>query len=241
MRVFAISDLHLGNDKPMTIFGDNWDGHWNKISLDWDSRVNDDDIVIVAGDLSWGLKFIDAMPDLEQISQRKGQKIFIKGNHDLWWTSIKKIRNSVATNMHFIQNDAIKINNLIFAGSRCWTVPEPVRKNSELYAELKSEFDDEKIFARETLRLRASLECAKKLADPGDIIIGITHFPPFNSTYSDSPLTSLFEEYKVSHVIYGHLHGTSSRAELTYVKNSICYYLTSCDKIGFKLIEIPVN
>ena len=55
MKIFAISDLHLSNscDKPMDIFGGNWEGYTDKIIENWKAKVSDDDIVLIAGDISW--------------------------------------------------------------------------------------------------------------------------------------------------------------------------------------------
>ena len=40
MNVYAIGDLHLSAtaDKPMAVFGGNWEGHFEKIKSDWYSR-----------------------------------------------------------------------------------------------------------------------------------------------------------------------------------------------------------
>lgn len=59
MRIFAISDLHLSFsvDKPMDIFGKQWDNHFEQIQKDWQSRVTNEDIVLVAGDISWAMSF----------------------------------------------------------------------------------------------------------------------------------------------------------------------------------------
>ena len=44
MKVFAISDLHLGTivDKPMDIFDDKWQDYWKKVETDWNNKVSDD-------------------------------------------------------------------------------------------------------------------------------------------------------------------------------------------------------
>ena len=56
MSLFAIGDLHLSlsADKPMDIFGDNWRGHTEKLRASF-SRLNDDDLTVLCGDLSWGM------------------------------------------------------------------------------------------------------------------------------------------------------------------------------------------
>ena len=45
MSIYVIADLHLSfsQDKPMDIFGDNWENHAEKIKQDWLAKVNDDD------------------------------------------------------------------------------------------------------------------------------------------------------------------------------------------------------
>ncbi|MHB2020158.1 MAG: metallophosphoesterase, partial [Candidatus Xenobia bacterium] len=84
MKVFAISDLHLSfaSDKPMDKFGEVWVRHWEKIEANWRHRVSEEDLVLVAGDHSWGLKLQDALPDLEFIARLPGRKVLSKGNHD---------------------------------------------------------------------------------------------------------------------------------------------------------------
>jgi len=46
----------------------------------------------------------EAMIDLDFIHQLPGRKIFVKGNHDYWWKSIRKL-NSLYEDMFFIQNN----------------------------------------------------------------------------------------------------------------------------------------
>ena len=62
MNVYAISDPHLSTvvNKPMTIFGEHWNNYWEIITEDWKSKVKDDDVVIVSGDISWGLNLDEA-------------------------------------------------------------------------------------------------------------------------------------------------------------------------------------
>ena len=45
MSVYVIGDLHLsfGADKPMDIFGDNWENHAEKIKQNWLEKVKEDD------------------------------------------------------------------------------------------------------------------------------------------------------------------------------------------------------
>ena len=233
MKVFAVSDPHLSftAEKPMSIFGAVWENHWEAIAADWLEKVGADDIVLLPGDISWGMTTDEARKDLETIGAMPGKKIYVKGNHDYWWRSLSKIRGILPEGSYCIQNDALKFGKFIFCGSRGWSVPE---------IGVKPDPNDEKLLRREQLRLELSLKAAEKLAtgDPREIKIGMMHFPPFDSRMSSTPFTDLFAKYGVKKVVYGHLHGQKCRAELRSVKNDVEYYLTSCDITGNKLVFI---
>ena len=95
MNVFSISDLHLSglSDKPMDVFGKGWENHFEKIKSDWRKKVlSDDDIVLIAGDVSWGTTLEEGLFDLEALKELKGRKVFVRGNHDFWWNGITKLR-----------------------------------------------------------------------------------------------------------------------------------------------------
>lgn len=231
MKIFSISDLHLSTvvDKPMNIFGENWDNYFEKIKKSWSEKVSEDDIVLICGDISWGMHLNEAIPDLEEISKLKGTKIMIKGNHDYWWQSISAIRKILPPKMYCIQNDAIKIGDYIFCGSRGWAVPEEDFKTEQ----------DKKIFDREMIRLELALKSAKILQKNDEKIVLMIHYPPFNSMCKNG-FTELFEKYGVKACIYGHIHGEKSRSIKLLEKNDIKYYLTSCDQVNNEVVEIEV-
>ena len=230
MKVFAISDLHLSinNPKPMDIFGPVWDNYVDDIIADWKAKVTEEDVVLLAGDLSWAMKLSEAEADIEVISELPGKKIIIRGNHDFWWESIKNVRSRLGENMFALQNDAIKIGNCVFAGTRGWMVPNGP------YAEGTH---NKKIFDREYLRLEMCLNAAKKLQKEGDKLICMIHYPPFNNKKENSTYTELIEKFGVDIVVYGHLHAIKT-FELAFVKNGVKYYLTSCDLLENKLTEV---
>ena len=62
MKVFAISDLHLSAEqgKTMDMFGTHWVGHFDKIKQDWHEKVSQDYLVLICGDISWGMKLSEA-------------------------------------------------------------------------------------------------------------------------------------------------------------------------------------
>ncbi len=232
MKIFAISDLHLSlnNPKPMDIFGPTWENYEKKIFSDWKDKVAENDIVLLAGDFSWAMRLEEVKPDLKLIEKLPGKKILIRGNHDYWWGSISAVRNILPENIVAIQNDAVKIGDIIFCGTRGWTVPEKGVFQSE---------EDEKIFKREVIRLELTLRQAKKLQTNNEKIVCMMHFPPFNFKKEESDFTRLIEEAGVQVVVFGHLHGLKNKQN-KFVVGGIDYFLTSCDMLENKLIEIDV-
>ena len=231
MKVFAISDLHLSinNPKPMDIFGPVWDNYLDKIEQSVNKNVGENDLLLIPGDISWAMKLEDAKSDLEYISTRlKGQKIILRGNHDYWWGSISMLRKILPGNILAIQNDAIRFDKVVICGTRGWVVPEYTHKTA----------NDEKIYNRELLRLELSLKNAERIKQPGDKLICMMHYPPFNSKYAESDFTKMLEKYGVDIVVYGHLHSQDTKHALVYKLNNIEYYLTSCDLVNNNVVHI---
>ena len=231
MNVFAISDFHLSinNPKPMNIFGPVWDGYLESIEKSWSENVGEEDIVLIAGDLSWAMNLEEAKSDIDYLDRFSGHKVLVKGNHDYWWKSITAVRASLPPKTYAVQNDAVRIGNKVICGSRLWATPEPNKQQSP---------EDKKIYDREVLRLRMSLEYAKKLMEEGDELYVMTHYPPFNSTFRSTPFTDVISEFAPKAVVYGHLHGSGSRAEKEVTIGGVKYYLTSCDLVGNRLIKV---
>lgn len=229
MKVFAIGDLHMSfsQEKPMDIFGESWENYLEEITEDWKKRVSDDDIVLLCGDLSWAMHLEDAIPDINYVAALPGIKVILKGNHDYWWQSIAKLREVLPENFYAIQNDAIKIGDYIICGSRGWTCPDGTETE-----------EDRKIFNREVLRLKMSLDSMEKLRTKDERVILMMHFPPFNVRREDNDITKLIFEHDIRTVIYGHLHGKESSRQRLITKGSTKFYLTSCDQVDNKLVEL---
>lgn len=230
MKIFAISDLHMSNanSKPMDIFGAKWVDYMDKIKADWISKVGDEDVVLIGGDISWAMDLPEALVDIFSLENLPGKKVIVRGNHDYWWKSISKVRAGLPKDFYALQNDGLKFGNVIVCGSRAWCV-----EGSPDFKE-----QDRKIYLREVERLRLALKSAEKIKQDGDEIYCLIHYPPFNVRREESFFTQLFESYGVKKVIYGHLHGKDSRADLKVVKNGVEYYLTSCDLVDNKLVLI---
>jgi len=229
MKIFTVSDLHLPGtmDKTMDMFGARWEGHFDKIKEDWLKKVTDDDIVLIAGDISWAMHLTQALPDLQAIGALPGKKILIRGNHDFWWSSVSRVREALPENMFVLQNDALKIGDFVFAGTRGW-----MESNLE---------EDKKIFAREQIRLELTLSAAQKLMDESSTLIMMLHYPPVINKTRFNQFVPKMEEFNVKYCIYGHLHGVNKSEAEIFENNNITYILSSCDMIDFSLREVIIK
>ena len=197
MRLFAIADPHLSraNPKPMDIFGGNWQGHPEVFFEGWRETVQEDDVVLIPGDISWAMRLEEALLDLQDIATLPGKKVLLRGNHDYWWASLSKIRKALPKDMYVIQNDALCLDGIVIAGTRGWVCPGSYEFNQE----------DQKIYEREVERLRLSLQAAKKLQ--GEKLVVMLHFPLTNVKLEPSGFTHLLLAAKPDAVVFGHIHG----------------------------------
>ena len=230
MHIYAVADLHLSgfSPKPMNIFGDHWTDHWSKIKESWHTKVTDDDLVLLPGDLSWGMRIEEAATDIDEICAMPGKKVIIKGNHDYWWSSLSKVQTLLSNNTYAIQNNSLSFGNYVIAGSRGWTCPGTNQYDPKT---------DEKLYVREAGRLELSLKHARKQA-PDTALIVMMHYPPSDSKGTPTMYTDLFEKYGAAHVIYGHLHSGSIRGALSGNIRGVHYTLVSCDATNFEVVKI---
>ena len=229
MKIYAISDLHLSlsQNKPMDIFGGAWEMYLDEIKKDWKNKVSDQDIVILAGDLSWAMKLDDFASDVTFFNDLPGKKIIVRGNHDYWWSSYTKVKAVLPNNFYALQNNAIKIENCVFCGTRGWNLP------SEEFSQ-----EDEKIYNREIIRLELALKSAREIMSQDDKLIVIMHYPPYNFKNTDNQFMQLLKLYKADIVVFGHIHQSKGKYRLQQQFDNIQFYLTSCDLLENKLVEI---
>lgn len=228
MNIYAVSDLHLSinNPKPMDIFGAVWDNYLDDIERSLDC-VGNDDLVLLAGDLSWAMTLDGAVADLEYIGRYNGKKVITRGNHDYWWKSISAVRAALPPDVYAIQNDCMRFDDVIVCGSRGWSVDD------------RSD-DGKKLYARELIRIEMSLAAMQKIRTDKDKVVFMLHYPPFNVRFENTPVTDLFEKYGVNAVVYGHLHGKNCYAKKFLLKNGVKYYLTSCDQVGNAAVKVEL-
>lgn len=226
--IYGISDLHLclSGNKPMEVFGDGWTGYLDKVRASW-QEISDDDVVLLAGDLSWAMHLEDARADFAFLSSLPGKKIITRGNHDYWWSSYNKVKLAIPPSVTAIQNNAVRIDGAVVCGSRGYLVPNA-----------SSTEDDVRIFNREMIRLEMALTEAHKLLQDDDRLIVMVHYPPFVGKFEPTPFTKLFNDYRVDTVVYGHIHGKNSFHRKYAIINGIEYILTSTDMVDHCLVPI---
>ncbi len=223
MSLFVIADLHLsfGTDKPMDIFP-GWADYTEILERNWRKLVSDEDTIVLAGDISWGMKIDECLPDFQFINSLPGKKIILKGNHDYWWSTKSKIDGFWAqnnlTSLNILNNNAYEADGKIICGTRGWLY------NSETV-------EDIKITNREVGRLQMSLKAGDGLQ--GEKIVFL-HYPP---VYDGMECRGILEEMKkagIKECYYGHIHGKHAAQKApTGEYDGIKMHLISCDYVKF--------
>lgn len=231
MRIFALSDLHLAisADKPMDIFGPSWENYIPKLKENWKNTITNDDLVLIAGDLSWAMKIEEFEKDLEFFNDLPGFKLFIKGNHDLWWKSVSAVRNLLPKNMFCLQYDSVRFDEgFVICGTRGWDLPNDEFTEHDHY-----------MYNKEILRLEMALSNAKSKMQEGDKLIVMMHYPPYSKTNKNNPFLDLINSYNVDAVVFGHIHTEFVLPIKEKIENTD-FYLTSCDILKNMPIEIKL-
>ena len=230
MAIYTIADLHLSfnTDKPMNIFGENWQNYEEKIKKDWEKKVKEEDLVVLPGDFSWAMYLDETEKDFEFINKLSGKKILLKGNHDYWWTTITSMRKYISeigfTNIDFLCNNSYEFENKIIAGTRGWTISD--------------EQEDIRLTNREVARLELSIKDGiSKYGDDKEIIV-FMHYPPVTRKNMNTDYVKLMKKYNVKRCFYGHLHSSSIQDAVEGVVDGIELKLVSSDGLNFELFKI---
>lgn len=224
MSLYAISDLHLslGTNKPMDVFG-GWNNYVERLRENWNNTVKNEDTVVIAGDISWAMKLEQTYKDFCFIESLPGKKIFLKGNHDYWWTTRKKIETYLKENkfnsISILFNSAEVVDKFVVCGTRGWSYDCSTQ-------------EDIKILNREVARLTTSIEQAQSFnLEP----IVFLHYPPVFFGYECSEIMSVLNKFNIKKCYYGHIHGKKiGKKAITGMYKGINFYMVSCDQLNFK-------
>lgn len=230
MAIYVIADLHLSfsQDKPMSIFGEKWEGHSQKIRDNWIAKVKQEDTVVLPGDFSWSMHLKDTYKDFEYLNALPGKKLLLKGNHDYWWMTVTSMRNYLKENkfenIDFIYNNSYLVENKIITGTRGWNLMDT--ENSS------------KMIKRENIRLKLAIEQGINQYGTDKEIIVFMHYPPITKNNQTSDFLNTLKQYNIKQCYYGHLHGKSHQDAIEGVVDEIKFTLVSADYLNFDLIKI---
>ena len=241
MALYTIADLHLSThdttDKSMEVFGARWLGYTQKLKNNWTRLVCENDTVVIPGDVSWALALEEAEEDLKFIDSLPGRKIIAKGNHDFWWSTMRKLTQFSEKiglkTIAFLFNNAFYSDGFIIAGTRGWYYDDDANGVPE-------NTDFKKIISREAGRLKASLTAAKELAKdyPDAETVVFMHFPPVFNGRAVDEFVDILEEFGVRRLYFGHIHGIYS-IEPSFEYRGIKMSIISADYLNFTPKHVP--
>lgn len=233
MSIYVIGDLHLSFsvDKPMDIFGNNWENHAEKIKQNWIEKVNENDTVILPGDFSWATYLEETHEDFKYLSELPGKKILSKGNHDYWWTTVtsmkKYLKENNFDNIDFLFNNSHLVEEKIIVGTRGWINSWRSKENY-------------KILKRENDRLKLSIEDGLRKYGNDKEMIAFIHYPPFykETVPEEIDFIKTLNKYNVKKCYYAHLHSDSHNEAIEGIVSEIEFKLVSSDYLNFDLLKL---
>ncbi len=227
MALYAIADLHLslGEEKPMDIFR-GWTNYIDRLTRNWTALVQPADTVVVAGDVSWAMSLDGARTDFAFLDRLPGRKLLLKGNHDYWWNTRRKMDAFLAEqgfdSIRILHNSAELYGPWALCGSRGWFF------DAEADA-------DKKVLLREVGRLQASIDAGRAL---GGEPLAFLHYPPVTAAARCDEMMDALHRNGITRCWYGHLHGPSIRRAVQGVVEGIEFRLVSCDAADFTPVRI---
>lgn len=223
MAMFAIGDTHLSlnSNKPMTVFP-GWDDYVERLEKNWRALVAPEDTVVICGDISWAMSLDEALTDFTFLHGLPGTKLLLKGNHDYWWGTRRRMDAFLAehglTSLRIVHNDAVLVDGtMAVCGTRGWACD----------AEGEA---DRRVLEREVGRLRTSVRAAKQT---GGEPIAFLHYPPIFAGQSCPELLGVLREEGVRRCYYGHVHGAGIRLAFSGEVDGLSLRLVSADALHF--------
>ncbi len=237
MAIYALADLHLSlscPDKSMEVFGSSWGEYILKVKENWEQTVTGSDTVLIPGDISWATYINKAEEDFKFISDLPGRKLLSRGNHDYWWTTMKKMEEFFAekgfTNMEFVRTNAVEVEDCLITGTRGWMI--------ETKESIEGS-DNRKIYEREKLRIKMCIDVLNE-ADPGHAKkhILMIHYPPITAKQDFTEFAEMMAQGGIDICVYGHLHGSAHKKAFEGDFEGMRLICASADYADFKPVRI---
>jgi predicted phosphohydrolase len=227
MSLFAIADLHLSlsSEKPMDIFS-GWEDYLIKLEKNWHDIVDDKDTVVLPGDISWAMSLDEALNDFKYLNSLPGNKIILKGNHDYWWSTLRKMNafldEHALDKIKILHNSAVTVNGVCVCGTRGWFYDE-------------SPGADKKVLLREAGRLETSIAEGEK---SGLETVAFLHYPPVYGEFVCGEIIDVLKHHNIKRCFYGHLHGKAALGAVEGLYEGIFFRLISADHLRFSPLLI---
>jgi predicted phosphohydrolase len=249
-KVFAIGDCHL----PVLYYTSKY-----PVPGDYFERLRAHlkrhlpEVLLIAGDLSWGRSLEEVRGDILQIQNLPGKyKIFVEGNHDKWFDNLgtshlesqKKAYNLFSTpDFYYVGGRAITVrlengSTIGVCGSRGFA--------KDVAGPLTDE--EASIRKRELDSLDRSLTQFRKNGDDDFNITNICllHYPPSVAVFSDGRhgdgefLNRIREAKNIQKVIFGHVHG-DPHLRLNSITDGIELYCVVISLTRYRATQITCN
>ena len=182
----------------MSQWGTEWDDHIQIIQEHWDTNVTDNDIVIIAGDISWSRNIKkEGDEDIQWLTERPGKKILLKGNHDYWFKrtapSIKNLQEKY--NMHFLtaENEYVDDDVVIWGTCFCefpYNNWPPIDQVSLQPKNIDVPMDSHKQAEEIGFVTKALKKMDERSRKYNKVKIFVLHHPPFDQFGNDSEISN---------------------------------------------------
>ena len=227
MSVYAIGDLHLSlgcPEKTMEVFR-GWQDYQGRLEENWRALVRPEDTVVLAGDLSWAMRLEDTLADFRFLDALPGRKLLMKGNHDYWWTTRRKMeaffQAEGLTTLEVLHNNSVEAEGVFLCGSRGWLF-----EGNQKY--------DPLIVVREEGRIRRSLESVP----PSGGKLLFLHYPPAKCSPELPEFFAAMADHGVRECWYAHIHGSGALGIREGEYRGVTLGLISADHLKFTPLQI---
>ncbi|HLY26788.1 MAG TPA: metallophosphoesterase [Aggregatilineales bacterium] len=199
-RFWAIGDTHLSLAKPkdMSRFSERWLDHIDRLAREWKREIAPNDVVLLAGDVSWAQSVNKVLPDLGWLRTLPGRKVLLRGNHDHWWKDVERVRKIVEPmGFYALEGDYLEFDGVLLCGAMGHIAPEDPFYKADPRKDR---------YNRELKRLELALRKATEKREADQPLLLIMHYPPFTSEGKPTAYVDLITRYQPTVCVYGHLH-----------------------------------
>ena len=206
----------------MEVFGHQWGDYIGRVKENWENMVTENDTVLIPGDISWAT-YID-----------KAEEVLCRGNHDYWWTTMKKMEEFFAekglTDLEFVRTNVVPVEDALVTGTRGWMI--------ETKESIEGS-DNKKIYEREKLRIKMCIDVLKE-ADPEHAKkhIFMIHYPPVTAKKDFTEFAHMMAEGGVDICVYGHLHGSAHKKVFEGDFEGTKFICAAADFVDFRPVRI---